>query len=218
MSTPPERPPPRPATLEYQTPESARAAAEGRRGVKRPVIWVVGTFILLSLIAYVFLPAFNGPLDRRGMTPRSRCASNLRNIAAGMIEYSNKNNGQYPDRIETLFVASGMTSEILVCPDSHDVRATGTVQEQSAALTAGGHCSYIYMGKGLTSADTPAEAVLAYEPMGNHFNQGMNVLFGDYHVEFIDAKTAQAMLKSIVPGKPLIWPTANATAPTTQGK
>ncbi len=132
-----------------------------------------------------------------------------------MIEYANKHNGRYPDTMEELLASTGMTAQMFICPDSHDTRATGTIEQQTATLMAGGHCSYVYLGKGLTS-DAPAEVVLVYEPLSNHFNKGMNVLFGDFHVQFIPATQAQAMLKSIVPGKPLVWPPGNAAVATTQ--
>jgi prepilin-type processing-associated H-X9-DG protein len=68
----------------------------------------------------------------------------------------------------------------------------------AAALSSGGHESYIYIPNltGGVSADT----VVLYEPLTNHTNQGINVLFGDGHVEFLRKATATGMISEIQAG------------------
>ncbi|MGE5610290.1 MAG: H-X9-DG-CTERM domain-containing protein [Bacillota bacterium] len=39
-----------------------------------------------------------------------------------------------------------------------------------------------------------AERVIAVEPLLNHENEGMNVLFGDGHVEWLTREAAEALL------------------------
>ena len=128
------------------------------------------------------------------------CASNLRQIGQAILLYSNDNNGQYPPDFQTLLLTEDIPSECFVCPSTNDTRATGpTTQAVANNLTAGGHLSYIYLGKGMNAKTISPDTVVAYEPLNNHANQGSNVLFGDGHVEFVAApaiKTMEAKLKS----------------------
>jgi prepilin-type processing-associated H-X9-DG protein len=57
-----------------------------------------------------------------------------------------------------------------------------------------GHCSYIYLGKGLNDRTVAADTVVLYEPLTNHQGDGMHVLFGDFHVEWVPASIAQTIL------------------------
>jgi hypothetical protein len=127
----------------------------------------------------------------------------MRNIAAGCISYANTHNGNYPASMEELLTSTETQSQVFVCPASKDLPAEGTPQQQAAAFSAGGHLSYIYLGKGLNS-NTPADTVIAYEPLSNH-KTGINVLFNDYHVTWLNAADAQKLINSIVPGKPTVW-------------
>lgn len=65
-----------------------------------------------------------------------------------------------------------------------------------AAMKKPGAVSYAYLGKGLTSADLNQnpDIVLAYEPLSNHGGFGMNVLFGDGTVEWVQGARAQSIL------------------------
>jgi prepilin-type processing-associated H-X9-DG protein len=75
-------------------------------------------------------------------------------------------------------------------------------------LVAGGHNSFIYLGRGLTTTTTPADAIIIYEPLTNNFGEGMSVLFGDGHVEFVDVKFAAALVSKAATGKyPVTMPT-----------
>jgi prepilin-type processing-associated H-X9-DG protein len=42
----------------------------------------------------------------------------------------------------------------------------------------------VYVGKALTEKTATEKTIVAYEPLENHGGQGVNVLFGDGHVEF----------------------------------
>jgi prepilin-type processing-associated H-X9-DG protein len=117
--------------------------------------------------------------------------------------YANENRGEYPDSLATLFTHEDFSSGVFVCPSSNDTAASGpNTQAVATNLTAGGHLSYIYVGAGWTTATTPADAVVAYEPLTNHGGAGMNVLFGDGHVNWLNATKAQIILATAAQGKP----------------
>ena len=128
------------------------------------------------------------------------CANNLRQIGLACLMYANVHADQYPDTLSTVLRDEDITSDVFVCPSSNDTPATGpTTQAIVANLTAGGHLSYIYVGKGLTSA-APSGAVLAYEPLTNHGGAGMEVLYADGHVEFQDTVTARKIVSELQSG------------------
>lgn len=135
------------------------------------------------------------------------CASNLKNIAASLVDYTNAHEGQYPDQIEQI-LDKDLAGEIFVCVATHETPGRGTREQKQAEIAAGRHYSYIYVGSGLKT-DCASNVVLMYEPLTNHHGRGMNVLFADYHIEFLDAKSAEAMLNSRVPGKPMTWGTSS---------
>ena len=117
-----------------------------------------------------------------------------------MALYANDHQGRYPDTMGDL-LEEDMTTAVFICPASNDqVAATApTTQAAAANLLAGGHLSYIYCGKGIIGTP-PANKVLAYEPLANHQNTGMNVLYGDGHVEFFRVPAATAMIAELNAG------------------
>ena len=122
---------------------------------------LVGLFVTYQTLA----PVHGSP--SRGQAPQERCVNNLRQIGLACLMYANEHANQFPDTLSEVLRDEDITPEVFVCPSSNDTPANGpTTQALVANLTAGGHLSYIYVGKGLTSA-APATAVLAYEPMTN---------------------------------------------------
>ena len=136
------------------------------------------------------------PIYRRGRDRpnRIKCAANLRTIGQGLLMYAQDHGGKYPDDFGTVLRDADITSEVFVCPSSNDERATGhTPAEIAAHLSEPGHCSYLYFGKGLTHP-APPRRVLAVERPGHHDAGGLNVLFGDGSVEWVQGEAADALL------------------------
>lgn len=80
-----------------------------------------------------------------------------------------------------------------------------------------GASDYIYVGDGLTTS-SPSDAVVLYEPLHDHGGDGMNVLFADGHVEWVNASDCQPILTQSVAGvRPIRYPPPPATNPTTRG-
>ncbi len=177
--------------LDYAAPEKQSA---WRWWLWLPII-LIGSLFLLS----VFLP----PSSKIGprASARVHCASNLRQIGQAMLLYANDNGSKYPDHIEDLLVEE-IAPVAFVCPSTNDTASAAgpTTQATQANFVTPGHCSYIYLGKGFTTAAS-AETILAYEPLKNHDGDGSNVLFGDGHVEFVEKQLMTKMLAELAAGQ-----------------
>ncbi|MGD1278780.1 MAG: hypothetical protein ABR964_16325 [Tepidisphaeraceae bacterium] len=193
-----------PPKLDYASPDAAR-----RR--KIPILQIL---IILSaasvLMAYLMSPSFRFR-SRPETQLRVRCAWNLRQIGQGIFRYCNDHQGQFPDLFATELANEEITSDVFVCPSSSDTRANGpTTQATISQLATPGHCSYIYLGGGLTLKTVTPQTVVAYEPLANHGGQGMNVLFGDFHVDWIAATSVGAILNAATrPQVPATMPAGN---------
>ena len=155
---------------------------------------VVIVLVLIYIVFGLLAPLLNrSPVE----SPRVACASNLRQIGQGIQMYANDHAGKLPDDFSTLFEAEDLSPGVFVCPEGTVVPPSGpTTQAVIAAMKKPGAVSYIYLGKTLTSADLNQnpDIVLAYEPLSNHGGSGMNVLFGDGSVEWIQGSGAQNIL------------------------
>jgi hypothetical protein len=170
----------------------------GGKGKAITGIALGGAALVLMLAAIpILLPSLN---RAREVANRVKCAANLKQIGLAMQLYSNENRGQFPDGPEGLLLTQDITPEVFVCPSTNDTSAPGAdTAKQAANLQAGGHDSYVYLGKGKT-ASAPANVILVYEVMNNH-HQGFNALFGDGSVEFIGGPKAQQVQAELQAGK-----------------
>lgn len=128
---------------------------------------------------------------------RVKCASNLWQIGQAMNLYAQEHGGQFPDDLPALILHADLVADNFVCPSTNDEKAPGqTPQEQAANLLQPGHCSFVYLAKGLTT-QVESTRVLALEPLTNHEGEGINVLFADIHVEWLDKPSAEALLTKL---------------------
>jgi len=163
----------------------------------------------LAWAGYAYLQY--GYTDRDRGYGRVKCANNLRQIGLAITLYAGDFHGEYPDSLGTLLLTEDITAAVFDCPqtadDPPDEPTTKSIVDH---LMDGGHMSYVYLGSGLKNGSVPADAVIAYEPLSNHDGAGMNVLFGDDHVEFLDANVGAKIITAaaattrpvIVPGLP----------------
>ena len=177
----------RPQPLDYAKPPP-------RRNVIRPaIVWTAIGAVSFCIISYLATVNHQYP---REQSNRVKCASNMRQIGQALQMWANDHGGNFPNQLSDV-LDEDLTASVFNCPDTDDTPATGaTTRAIAADVTAGGHLSYIYLGKGLTT-QAASDVVLLYEPLANHQNQGMNVLFADGHVDFLQAKDVQPLLRQV---------------------
>ncbi|MGH7213984.1 MAG: hypothetical protein ACREIT_04405 [Tepidisphaeraceae bacterium] len=141
----------------------------------------------------ILLPSLN---RARETANRVKCASNMRQIGQGMFLYANENKGKYPPDLGNLILTQDMTAEVFVCPSGTttvpaEIRA-GNVAGMAAWVNQ--NSPYVYLGNGLTS-NAPPDTVLLYEKLEDHDQDGMNILFGDGHIEWQTIERAKQFIK-----------------------
>lgn len=172
-------------------------APQLHRSWLRTLNWWLAILAAVLILGSAALPWINRAREGGG---RVRCPSNLRQIGLAMKLYADAHAGHYPDSFAEILLTEDVTPEVFVCPNSSGSHSTApTTREAAADLSNPEHCSYIYAAKGLTT-DAPLATVLAYEPLANHREEGMNVLFGDGHVEFIKASKARMITAALQAG------------------
>ena len=129
---------------------------------------------------------------------RLKCASNLKEIGLAVIMYANDNGGRLFDDLSTLMLSQPvMAPSVFICPATGDVEPTGaTAKEIAEQLKIPGHCSYVYLGKGLTTP-LDSKCVLAFERGEDHEGQGIHVLRGDCTIEWLEKDGAEALLREL---------------------
>lgn len=179
--------------LNYGRPEKRRL-----HSVLYSVLAVVVALLAILVLFAALFPHFSSP---RASAPRVRSASNLREIGQAILLYYTDHGGAYPDSFQTILLNEDITSDVFVSPLSSDTPAVGpTTQAVAAQLTSGGHLSYVYLGRGLSASTATADTIVAYEKMTASMG-GMNVLFGDGHVEWVDATTAAKIIARAAAGQ-----------------
>jgi prepilin-type processing-associated H-X9-DG protein len=172
------------------------------------VMFCAGTACIAIVHQSAWLATSPEPLFGSFIAQRVKCSGNIRQIGQGLILYANTHQGKLPDNFAPLITDADINPEVFICPLSAGEKATGaTAAEMAANLMKDGHCSYIYLGKGL-SLPLSADIVLVIDRPENHDGTGINILFGDLHAEMWDNKGMNQLLKKIeASGKePTTWP------------
>jgi len=143
-----------------------------------------------ALMMSILLPSLN---RARETANRVKCASNLRQIGQAILLYSNDNHGQYPPDLGTLVKTEDITASVFVCPDTNNRPPPGMTPDQ-AADWINHNSDYVYVGAGMKQGERPS-TIVCYEKDKNHGGDGMNILFGDGHVEFWRLPEAHRMIE-----------------------
>ncbi len=113
---------------------------------------------------------------------RVKCASNMKQIGIALKMFADEHQGRYPDQLSELIATEDLTPSVFICPSGTAEASTATSQAQLAAdLLDPKHSSYIYIKQNAGMADL----AVVIEFLKNHDQDGMTVLFGDGHAEFM---------------------------------
>jgi hypothetical protein len=133
----------------------------------------------VALVSSLMMPALG---KAREQAQHAKSSANLRQIGLTAIQYSNDHNGKYPKDLGELCVASGMQIGIFISPSSSTTAPQGLSPEQAKEWVAQ-NSDYVWNGAGKSADKLGAEDALAWENPDRAHN-GINILYGDYHVEF----------------------------------
>jgi prepilin-type processing-associated H-X9-DG protein len=144
----------------------------------------------------------------------SKCRSNLSAIGQAILVYWNVHHGQFPPDLGSLAVEEDITPAVFICPDS-ETSDPGSLQGEQLAAWVNANADYVYVGAGLErvaglslGSRGSANLLVAYEKDTNRSEKGMNVLFGDGRVEWLNEHDAQLATALNAANKPTSAPIA----------
>ncbi len=137
----------------------------------------------------VLLPSLS---KARETANRVKSGSNLRQIGMGCMLHANENKGNYPPDLGSL-LKQDLTPAVFISPRGNQALPAQNLTPEQWAQWVNEHSDYVYLGKGKTN-NIPADQPLAYEKLEVGGNQGVNILFGDGHVEFTQTQQAQEII------------------------
>lgn len=157
---------------------------------------------IIALLIAILLPALK---KARESANRVKCGSNMRQIGMGILLYSNENRGKYPPDLGTVLATQDLTAEVFTCPSGDGPKtppppapgAQGpefTKWQKDVTAWVNQNSPYVYLGAGMNNTAGP-ETIVLYEKPEDH-KQGMNILFGDGHVEFLMMPDAQRRIQA----------------------
>jgi prepilin-type processing-associated H-X9-DG protein len=145
-----------------------------------------------GLMASILLPSLS---RARETANRVKCAANLRTMGQGLLLYANDHKGKYPLSIGELLTLQ-LPLEIFVCPSSGKSVPANIVNAdlQTQMTWVNDNGDYVYMGANKTSSARASE-IIVYERADDHGQQGINILYGDGHVDWIIMARANQMIQ-----------------------
>jgi prepilin-type processing-associated H-X9-DG protein len=170
-----------------------------------------------ALMASIMLPSLN---RAREQANRVKSASNLRQMGQGIQMFANENKGKFPKDIGQIPATQDLQADVFVNPRKGSAMPPAEAMAgEAAAKWVRQNSDYVYVGAGRDYRMT-ADEVLAYEkPEG--LSDGINVLFGDGHVEFLPtAQATPTIREGRKAGGPLVpfgGPRQRPPAPRNQG-
>jgi prepilin-type processing-associated H-X9-DG protein len=136
-----------------------------------------------AIMASILVPSLN---RARTTANRVKSASNLKQIGNGLFLYANDHKGKFPDTLGELAAATDdLPPSVFVNPNGNTEAPNAAPDKATLSAWVNDSSDYVYLGAGKTNAESP-ETIIAYEKPETNDNQGMNVLFGDGHVEWLD--------------------------------
>jgi prepilin-type processing-associated H-X9-DG protein len=171
---------------------------ESQQNQKKRPNWLLRIFLTLAVLVGAVSLILPNLCQSRETANRAKCQSNLHQIGLAISLYAQENAGHYPDTFATLMQNEQLTAAVFVCPSSNDEAADGdTPAAVLGNMAKPHHCSYLYLGTGMNAATVGDQTPIACEPPENHQSDGMNILFGDGHVEWEPATEAKKLLPKV---------------------
>jgi hypothetical protein len=184
--------------------ESRQAQNRSSKGAWRVFIILSAVLVATPLVC---IPLHHYSTEvRLDRIQQRTCSRRLGEVGRALAAYASANGGQYPDRLSMLYTSGYAEYQALTC-DSR--REAMTMEEFLDGLDDPGHrhSNFVYIGKGLTSAVAPT-SVMIYEHLKNHRGDGINVLYADGTVSWLDDDAAAALIATLPPSttEPLTTP------------
>ncbi|MBD3426957.1 MAG: hypothetical protein GF409_06985 [Candidatus Omnitrophica bacterium] len=130
------------------------------------VMMVLAIVILVTALMWPFISYSNQRLAK------ITCSNNLRKIGRALYIYAIEHEGQFPPAIKTLYDEEYLADERLMdCPAS---KAQGTTSSSDYIYTAG------------LTVRSPSRATLLRDKQTSHTGGGMNVLFVNGAVDWVE--------------------------------
>jgi prepilin-type processing-associated H-X9-DG protein len=127
--------------------------------------------------------------------------SHLKIIGLGIKLYEDQFKA-YPPDLGTMAITQDVAPEDFASPSSRTQvpkdLAHASRAEQAKWINA--NSDFIYLGANF-DAKTPADAIVAYEKPDIHGGDGMNVLFNDFHAEWLSVADAMKRIEKQKAGK-----------------
>jgi prepilin-type processing-associated H-X9-DG protein len=147
-----------------------------------------------AVLTAIALPAMN---RSREVANRVKCASNMRQVGQAILLYANEHKGNYPPDLGTLTMTEDIGPIVFLCPDSNKSlpKDMDNMTPEQKADWVNRNSDYVYVGQDM-NFNGPPDRVVMYENIQDH-GQGMNMLYGDGHVEFQMRQVAQQLINGL---------------------
>lgn len=157
-------------------------------------------FVLLVLVFCVTVVARMAYRNFAETRYREGCGASLKSIGQALQMYAQAHGESFPDSFQTLAHSDrDLGIAMFLCPSTREYHGASLEARLIDVLNRGApRVSYQYSGSGLTTA-SPSGAVLAFEPPENH-GGGINVLFVDGHIEFLEQREMQNLIAELQAG------------------
>ncbi len=165
----------------------------GRWRIGKPIIAAAAGLMLAGVLAALLFPSLGAA---RRTARQMQSSTQLRGIHQGMVMYSQKNDGRYPDDLGVLVAESYIAPGYLLSPsDSASVPADfDSYSPQQKKQWVHENSSYVATSLG-DQDDLNAEVVAGFERFSSD-KPGVSVVFKDNHVVYLPKDEARKLIES----------------------
>jgi prepilin-type processing-associated H-X9-DG protein len=145
----------------------------------------------VPVLISILLPALN---KARQQAQQIKSAANLKNMGlAAMIYSNNQKDNAFPKDFAVMLKETDLTIDIFVNPRSNTTVPQGLTKEQQQQWVRE-NSDYVWNGAGMKASKAGPDDPIAWEkPQG--MKNGINILYGDGHVQFEFMPTAMEIIQ-----------------------